>query len=260
MAEQVLIVEKQGAVARLVLNRPSAMNALNSALVADLHAAISRLSEDPEVRVLVVTGNGQAFCAGADLKDALATATPVGESDFLQRAGEMMRALSDFPRPVIAVLNGITMAGGLELAMCADIVIAAENAQIGDAHANYGVFPGAGGAAILPRLIPLQAAMYMLLTGKTVPAQRLYELGLISELHTAEDLDRAASKLASKISSLSPLTLSRMKEVARSSAEKSRADALRHEQVMLRRHLNSIDLQEGLLAFKEKRAPNFIGR
>jgi enoyl-CoA hydratase/carnithine racemase len=261
MNDEVLIFERFDAVARLTLNRPKAMNALNGALLSAFEQALPALAADDGVRVLVITGAGNAFCAGADLKEVLAgTALPPGERDFLDRARDVFGALASFPKPVIAALNGITMAGGLELAMCADILIAAETARIGDAHANFGVFPGAGGAALLPRVIPLHTALYLLLTGNTLSAAEMKSLGLVSEVHSDDRLADATLALARQIAAKSPIALRRMKEVARASADKTRPDALLHEQVALRQHLRSHDLHEGLRAFAEKRPPVFQGR
>ncbi len=260
MSEQVLITEAIGQALRLTLNRPRAFNALNNALIEALSHALEEARINPDVRVLLLTGSGSAFCAGADLKEALLNETPLGESDFLQRAGDLFERIASFPKPVIAVLNGATMAGGLELAMSADLIIASESATIGDAHANFGVFPGAGGAAVLPRLIPLQMAEYLLLTGKSLPAARLHQLGLVCEIHAPDQLEASALELAETIAAKSPSVLRRMKAVARSSSDKSRMDALLHEQVMLREHARSCDMQEGLRAFSEKRKPVFTGR
>ena len=261
MAQDVLLFEILGQVARLTLNRPQAMNALNLATLVELELRLGEISNNDEIRVVVLTGNGNAFCAGADLKEVLAGAQlGPGEPDFLDRANVVFGALRDFPKPVIAALNGATMAGGLELAMCADVVVAAEGAIIADAHANFGVYPGAGGAAILPRLIPLNMAMYLLLTGKSLSATEMKACGLVSEVHPDEGLADAALALARHIAKKSPIALRRMKEVARASADKSRDDALLHEQVMLRRHMRSFDFHEGLRAFSEKRAPLFQGR
>lgn len=256
-----LLLSIEGAVARLSLNRPQAMNAVNLALLSALDDGLSALAANDEVRVLILTGTGSAFCAGADLKEVLASqqAAP-GTDDFLDRATCVFTKLRDFPKPVIAALNGVTMAGGLELAMCADIVLAAESARIGDAHANFGVFPGAGGAAILPRLVPLNVAMYLLLTGKTLSAAEMQQYGFVNEVHADDQLSAAADKLAQQLAEKSPAVLRRMKDVARHSADKSRADALLHEQVHLRKHQRSYDLQEGLRAFAEKRAPQFHGK
>jgi len=261
MAQDVLRFEILGPVARLTLNRPQAMNALNLATLLELERRLGEISSNNEIRVVVLTGNGTAFCAGADLKEVLAGAQlEPGEPDFLDRANVVFGALRDFAKPVIAALNGTTMAGGLELAMCADVVIAAEGATIADAHANFGVYPGAGGAAILPRLIPLNMAMYLLLTGKSLSATEMKACGLVSEVHPDEGLADAALALARHIAMRSPIALRRMKEVARASADKSRDDARLHEQVMLRQHMRSFDFHEGLRAFAEKRAPQFQGR
>lgn len=260
MHEDVLLKETIGQAMRLTMNRPRAFNALNTAMILALNEALDDAQANADIRVLLLTGSGAAFCAGADLKEALGSEAPIGEPDFLQRAGDLFERISNFSKPVIAVLNGTTMAGGLELAMSADLIIATESAVIGDAHANFGVFPGAGGAAVLPRVIPLQMAQYLLFTGKTLPAERLYQLGLISEIHAPEKLGEAALALANALAQKSPAVLRRMKAVARGSADKSRADALMHERVMLREHLRSQDLQEGLQAFAEKRKPVFTGR
>jgi len=256
-----LLLEIDGPVARIVLNRSRVMNALNSALVARMDQVLTELAANEDVRVLVLTGSGAAFCAGADLKEVLAAAPPApGEPDFLDRAGAMCARLREFPKPVIAALNGITMAGGLELAMCADIVLAAESASIGDAHSNYGVYPGAGGAAVLPRVVPLNVAMYMLLTGSPLTARQMHQYGFVNEVHADGDLAAAADRLARTLARKSPAVLRRMKAVARHATDKTREDALLHEQVMLREHQRSWDLQEGLRAFAEKRGPEFRGR
>ncbi|MES2129049.1 MAG: enoyl-CoA hydratase/isomerase family protein [Pseudomonadota bacterium] len=259
--DDVVTYETQGAVACLTLNRPRAMNALNLSMLLQLEQHLARICADVTLRVLILTGAGGAFCAGADLKEVLAgAALPPGDADFLDRCSAVFGMLRDFPKPVIVALNGVTMAGGLELAMCADIIVAADSATIADAHANFGVFPGAGGAAVLPRLIPLNMAMYLLLSGKALSACAMQACGLVCEVHPDAELAEATLKLAKKIAQHSPVALRRMKEVARNSADKRRADALLHEQVMLREHLRSADLQEGLQAFAEKRKPAFQGR
>jgi enoyl-CoA hydratase/carnithine racemase len=261
MAEDVLLFEALGPVARLTLNRPKAMNSLNLAIVAELDRRLTEIAVNDDFRVVILTGAGAAFCAGADLKEVLAgQKLAPGEADFLDRASVVLGRLRGFPKPVIAALNGVTMAGGLELAMCADVVVAAESATIADAHANFGVYPGGGGAAILPRLIPLNMAMYLLLTGKSLSAADMKACGLVCEIHPDESLADAALALARHIARKSPVALRRMKEVARTSADKTRADALLHEQVMLRQHMRSHDFHEGLQAFAEKRPPQFLGR
>ena len=254
--------EQRGSVAWLTLNRPDAMNALNLSIIGHMEALIPQLAQDDSVRVIVITGSGPAFCAGADLKEVLASRDlPPGEPDMLDRVCDnVMNPLRDFPKPVIAALNGTTMAGGLELAMACDIVVAAESAQLGDAHANFGVYPGAGGAAVLPRLIPHNVAKYLLFTGKTLSADEMRTYGLVNEIAEDDELQRVVTELAEHIAAKSPIALRRMKEVANASLDKSRDAALEHEQVMLRKHERSYDMAEGLRAFSEKRPPQFEGR
>ncbi len=261
MNDPTILFEAAGPVACLTLNRPRAMNAMNLAMLAELERHLDDIARRDALRVVLLTGAGPAFCAGADLKEVLAgAALPAGEADFLDHAARVLDRLRRFDKPVIAALNGVTMAGGLELAMCADIVLAADSATIGDAHANFGVYPGAGGAAVLPRLIPLNMALYLLYTGKTLSAAQMHACGLVAEVHPAAELAGAAHALALIIAAKSPAALRRMKAVARTAADKTQDDALLHEQVMLRQHMRSADMQEGLRAFAEKRVPQFTGR
>ena len=259
---EALIYTREGPVAWLRLNRPEAMNSLSLSVVGRLEELLPQIAADDEVRVVVITGTGPAFCAGADLKEVLATdSLPPGEEDFLDRiCYKVMNPLRDLPKPVIAALNGVTMAGGLELAMCCDLVVASNKAKIGDAHANFGVYPGAGGAAVLPRLIPQNVAKYLLFTGKTLSADEMKAYGLVNQVVPAEELVQAVNELAGLLASKSPIALRRMKEVANASLDKSRNAALEHEQVLLRKHQRSYDMAEGLRAFREKRAPEFQGR
>jgi len=262
MSEAPLLFETRDQVAWLTLNRPKAMNSLNSAIVDGFAQYLPEIAADENIRVLVVTGNGPAFCAGADLTEVQSGVDlPPGEPDFFDRAADgLFNQLRNFPKPVIAALNGITMAGGLETAMCADIIIASEDAQIGDVHANFGVYPGAGGAAVLPRIVPLNVAKYLLFTGKTLSAKEMMTYGFVNEVHPADQLLEATQRLAKSIAGKSPIALNRMKEVANAASDKSRDAALEHEQVLLRKHCRSYDMAEGLKAFAEKRKPEFQGR
>lgn len=262
MSNEDVIYTQKGSTAWLTLNRPQAMNSISLSIIERMEELLPQIAADDRVRVVVLTGTGAAFCAGADLKQVLASGDlPPGEPDMLDRVcDKVMNPLRDFPKPAIAALNGMTMAGGLELAMCCDIVLASEEARIGDAHANFGVYPGAGGAAVLPRLIPHNVAKYLLFTGKTLSATEMKGFGLVNEVVPADQLEQAATDLAELIAKKSPLALQRMKEVANASLDKSRDAALEHEQVMLRKQQRSYDMAEGLRAFSEKRAPEFQGR
>nr|WP_281288122.1 enoyl-CoA hydratase/isomerase family protein [Bacillus rubiinfantis] len=199
--------------------------------------------------------------AGADLKELLSDLErkPDGQKGLLDYAGGIFETLNSLTKPLIAALNGITAAGGLELAMTADIVIASEKAKIGDAHANFGVLPGGGGAVRLPRKIGMNRAKYLLFTGEFVTAQEMKEYGLVHEVTSAEDLESVAQEIADKISAKSPLVLREIKRLASDGQKQPLEIALRQELLALKNHTRSHDFQEGLSAFAEKRTPNFKG-
>ncbi|RDK05213.1 enoyl-CoA hydratase/isomerase family protein [Cupriavidus lacunae] len=247
-----------GSAGWLTLNRPDKLNSMTRDMVESMTATLKSWRDDAAVRVVVVTGTGRAFCAGADLKQGSATVQP-GEKDSLDIIVNFFDTLRNFPKPVIVAVNGLALAGGMEVVLSCDIVLAAESARLGDAHSNYGVFPGGGGAALLPRKVPDNVARYLLFTGDALSAAEMKTYGLVNEvLPDAELLDRAQA-LADKLANKSPLVLARMKRVAANANDKTTADAIRHELLELRDHKRSYDIQEGLRAFAEKRVPEFRG-
>ncbi len=261
MQLETINLEFRGAGAWITLNRPNDMNAISMQLLNDLETALTQCQSNSDIKVIVLTGNGPAFCAGADLKGLLLSlkGSEPGVKDLLDRFDDVFRLLRCFPKPVIAAINGLALAGGLELAMCCDIIYAAASAKIGDAHSNFGVCPGGGGAAVLPRKVGLNRAKYLLFTGEFLPAAELERYGLINRVVQDENLNEEVEKLVAKLAAKSPLVLRRMKEVAGASQDQSLEAALRHEILILRQHMRSYDLQEGLRAFTEKRKPDFKG-
>lgn len=245
------------------LQRPQALNALSARTLEELEAAVEAAVVDERVRTIVFAAAGRAFCSGADLK--FLQTLPEHQRDdatvaFIARAAAVMDRIESQPKPTIAAVNGIAMAGGMELVLACDLVIAARGARMGDGHANYGLLPGAGASARLPRKIGLTRANYLFFTGDLVPAEDLVTAGLVNAVVDPDALDATATEWAAKIALRSPLGLSRMKQLARTSLDLPLADGIRQEQVMSALHIHSADRREGVAAFNEKRTPRFSGR
>lgn len=258
MSDSVLLVEQQGPIVWLTMNRAHAMNSLSFDLTAALIERFEAYKKDESVRVIAITGSDKAFCAGADLKTMTTDYAP-GEPDVLDVIVDLLDLVRSYPKPVIAAVNGLALAGGMELMMCCDLVYAGESARIGDAHCNYGIVPGGGGAAIMPRLLPLPIAKYLLFTGEFLPAAELAHYGLVNEVVADDQLKDKVNKVASVIATKSPIGLSRAKAVANQALDKSAADAILHERLAARDQFRSYDYSEGINAFLEKRKPEFKG-
>ena len=262
MEYQYITYEQRNQTAWIHLNRPAEMNAISVQLLQDLGDALKKVEKDNDIKVLVLSGKGRAFCAGADLKEILEDVADTKRRgpDFLKHCEIVFGQLRRLTKPVIAAVNGIALAGGLEMIMCCDLVVAAKSAKLGDAHSNFGVFPGAGGAAVLPRKIGITRAKYLLFTGDAVSADEMKAYGLVNQVVADDALEESVQKLADKLSRKSGLVLSRMKRVADESMDLPRDVALRNELLTLRDHLRSYDMHEGIAAFREKRKPEFKGR
>lgn len=260
MRHETIIYEQRGPVAWITLNRPAELNAVNLRMLEELHDVLAAVQANPSVRVAVVTGSGRAFCAGADLKALLGglEAAP-GEPNFADLTLATLSLLRNMPKPVIAAVNGLTIAGGLELAMCCDILVGAASAKMGDGHANFGVFPGGGGAALLPRKIGLNRAKQLLFTGALVDAAQMQAWGLLNEVVADEELQSVVAALADRMADKSSLVLRRMKTVANRSMDQTQDAALRDELLECQQHTRSHDFREGLAAYCEKRKPAFRG-
>ncbi len=260
---QTIIFEIRDRAAWVTLNRPDALNAVSAELLDELDHAMDVAESDPEVRVLVVTGTGRAFCAGADLKrvrDATVGRETGGMDTFLAKFMAVCVRLEQLPMPVVAAVNGLALAGGLELVLCCDLVVAVESAKLGDAHANYGLVPGAGSSVRLPRKIGQTRASYLMFTAEFMPAADLVEAGLVNMVVPDGELISAVDGLVAKMSDKSPLGLARMKRLILDGLETPKLEALRAEILTNNLHSKSEDMQEGLSAFKEKRTPNYTGR
>jgi enoyl-CoA hydratase len=247
---------------RIRLNRPDAMNALTPKVVSRITELLRANASNPEIKAVVLTGAGAAFCAGADLKvvRGQTAASAKTLSDFLVSVSTMMAELEAFPCPVIAAVNGIAVAGGLELVLCCDLVVAARSARFGDAHANFGLLPGGGASVRLPRKIGVTRAKYLFYTGDFLPAEDLVATGLVNQVVEDSELEEATNRIVAKLAKKSPLALRRMKALVDDGLEQPQTVALRAELLASEVHSHSFDMKEGLAAFEEKRMPQFVGR
>lgn len=242
----------------MTFNRPRVLNSLTPVMVDEIAAGLDRARADPSVHVLVFTGAGRAFCAGADLVAAPAM-TDESVRSFLERLGHLFDEIESFPKPVIAAVNGVAVAGGLELVLCCDLVVAADEATLGDGHANYGLLPGGGCTMRLPRKAGVSMAKYLLFTGEALPALELQACGLVTQVVPSGRLAEAVDTLTASLAAKSPLGLARIKQLVNDGMEQPLATGLRAERQAAELHSHSADHREGLTAFTEKRAPRFGG-
>ena len=257
MGYNTIIVEKQGRIGRVYLNRPEARNALSAELLQELDAAFEELDKDNEIRVIIITGKGAAFCAGADLKQAGASTQL---ADFIHDAQRIINRIEASPKPTIASINGLALAGGCELVLACDLAVMSEEAKIGDQHINFGLIPGGGGSQRLPRAIPFRKAKELLFTGDWLSAEEAKELGLVNKVVPADKLEQETMDLATKIAEKSPLGLKAVKLLANRGVEMALPDALELEANAIIEYFKTEDFAEGISAFIGKRKPEFKGK
>ncbi|WP_276908349.1 enoyl-CoA hydratase [Corynebacterium riegelii] len=257
MAYENILVETTGRVGVITLNRPKALNALNSATMTEVTAAVGELDSDNAIGCIVITGSEKAFAAGADIKEmSTKTATEMYTLDFF--AG--WDALTHARTPIIAAVNGYALGGGCELAMMCDIIIAGDTAKFGQPEVNLGVTPGMGGSQRLTRAIGKSKAMEMCLTGRQMGAEEAERSGLVARVVPAEELVDAAKDLAEEIAQKSLVATTMIKEQINAVDELSLSQGLMYERRTFHSIFASEDQKEGMQAFTEKRKANFQHR
>lgn len=253
-----VVARTDGPVAILEINRPETRNALDAAVQQSLTAGLVAARVDPGVRCVIIAGAGGVFCAGADIAalDELRAEPLIGNSSVGQR---FWAELSDYPKPVIASVEGFALGGGCELALACDIVIAGATARFGLPEVKLGVIPGAGGTQRLIRSVGRSIAMSMLLTGDALPADEALRCGIVAKVVAAGHALIDAMEMAVRIAANSPLAVSLAKDAALRSFESTLAHGLEYERRNFHVALTSCDCYEGQAAFLEKRTPLFSG-
>ncbi|MEM0092075.1 MAG: 3-hydroxyacyl-CoA dehydrogenase/enoyl-CoA hydratase family protein [Saccharolobus sp.] len=252
-----LIVRTEPPLAWIVLNRPERLNALNPELVNELDKVLDELETNNEVRVVIITGNGRAFSAGADVTSFL-TLRPI-DVIRLRTLRNLVNKISLYTKPVIAAINGFALGGGLELAMACDIRIASEMAQLGQPEINIGIIPGAGGTQRLPRLIGKGKAKLLIYTGDMISAEDAYKMGLVDIMVPANRFEDEVRRIALKIAEKSPLSLLAAKLAIELGSEANIWTGQTLESTLFGLLFTTKDVEEGVKAFLEKRKPQFKG-
>ena len=258
MSEPHVTVRRKGAVATVTISRPDKRNALDAETRHELVEAFTALRGDKRVRVVVLTGSGKAFVSGADVSEFVGK-TPVAILDGLIHEPAIIDIVDQFPKPVIAMINGYCLGSGNELAMACDIRIASEEARFGQPEVNLGMIPGGGATQRLPRMIGMGKALLMMFTGQILDSTEALRIGLVDFVVPAAQLEARAMVLAEVIATKSPVALAMIKEATRASVRAPLDDGIRHEQSLASVIFASKDMQEGLKAFLEKRQPRFTG-
>ena len=248
-----------GAVATLLINRPPA-NTLTPELLAELSTAVDQLVKDDAVQVVVLTGTGRFFIAGADIR-LLASISSSREGETIALQGQaILNQIEALEKPVIAAINGACLGGGLELALCCHIRLAAEGSRLGQPEINLGIMPGFGGTQRLPRIVGQSKAIELILTGDSISAQEAKAIGLVSQVFPPEDLLRQAQGLARTIASKGHVALRASLRAIRQGIELDLRDGLALEARLFGQLCDTDDKREGLAAFLEKRQPRFTNR
>lgn len=256
---ETITVEKRDRVSILTINRPDKLNALNSKVHLEGVSALDELRTDDSVRVVVITGAGEkSFVAGADISE-FAGQTPVTQRNLFYEK-TLFNSIDNFPKPVIAMINGFCLGGGCELALACDIRTASENARFSQPEINLGIMPGGGGTQRLTRLIGEGRAMEMILTGDMIDAPTALKFGLVNHVYSLEELEAKTLELADKIAEKAPVALQLSKEAVKFASRSNLDEGLRREVDLFAICFSTEDKQEGVSAFLEKRKPDFKGR
>ena len=259
---QNIIFEKKGHAAWITLNRPQAKNAQDPVTRQELIQALMIGRDDDEIRVMVITGAGDDFCAGGDIVNF-----PQNPVEFMERIGMQVKGTKrpielarDIPKPIIAMVRGLALGAGMELAMACDMIIASEEARFGQPEIKVGLIPGGGGTQVLPRLVGEKMAKELVFTGNIISADEALRIGLINRVVAKEKLQEAVERMVESLVKKSPIVMKFAKMSINKAFEMTLSSGLAYESDLCALCFGTEDLKEGARAFSEKRAPEFKGR
>src|SRR5215475_418082 len=259
MVYQNILLETKDRISTLTINRPDKRNALNQLTRDEILHALDSLQSAPESRVLIVTGAGdKAFIAGADIGE-FEGRTPLTQRDVMKQR-RIFDAVEEFPKPVIAMINGFCLGGGMEFALACDIRIAADSAKLGQPEINLGIIPGGGGTQRLARLAGEGKAMELILTGELIDAAEAKALGIVNDVVPLAQLRDRVMSMAAKLAEKSPIALRMAKEAVKAASRMNLKEGLERETDLFCLTFTSEDKAEGIRAFFEKRKPDYKGR
>jgi 2-(1,2-epoxy-1,2-dihydrophenyl)acetyl-CoA isomerase len=259
MEERAVLLEKNANIATITLNRPAAMNSLNDTLVKELTEILGDVQNDTDVRVIVLTGGGKAFCAGGDLFYLVSLQGLAAARKFIADAGRITSLIMNMEKPVIAMVNGVAAGAGFNLAMACDIVFCAKSVKFGQSFAKVGLVPDCGGMYLLPRVIGLHKAKELMFTADLIDADMAQSLGIVNHVVEGDQLKDVVDKFAARMASSAPIALGLMKRVLNRSDNLDLETTLEFEADLQTLCMQTADHQEGVAAFKEKRIPLFKG-
>ena len=259
MANDYVLMEKKDRIARITLNRPKELNALNNALKEELFAAFREFDADPEVDCAILTGAGRAFAAGGDIKEMVQRKGQIGSREYIERQ-KLAEFIEEMTKPVIAAVNGFAFGGGCELCMACDMRIASSAAKFGQLEVNVGILPIMGGTQRLPRLVGKGMAKYLIFTGNTIDANEALRIGLVEKVVEPDQLLAECEAIAAQIAAKSPAMIALAKAAVNLSAKTDLTTGLIMEGYFAADAFAMPDRTEGMNAFLEKRPPVFQRR